>query len=233
MGRNKSPQREEAKEIWINSGGLITVKELAERLKKNEPIIRRWKKVDNWQEELDNKAKVKREKGGQPRNKNAITHGAYAKIYLEDLSSEEREYIESITLDTKELMQRQLQLLSAKEAELQQEIQKIKDAGVDTLYINNVTEMQVPKEQGQGLTTMVTKVKESAFERKLKLEAILNKTRGRIIKLTDSIKSYEIEQNKLNLEERKHRLMKQRITGEYDIDLETGEVIDDIEREEY
>ena len=49
----------------------------------------------------------------------------------------------------------------------------------------------------------------------MKLEAELNKIHGRIIKLIDSIKGYEMEARRLELEERRFRFAKQRATGEY------------------
>lgn len=66
----------------------------------------------------------------------------------------------------------------------------------------------------------------------MKLETELNKVHGRIIKLLDSIRAYELDNRRLTLEERKYRLMKQKITGEYDIDPGTGEIDDEAEDEE-
>ena len=48
----------------------------------------------------------------------------------------------------------------------------------------------------------------------------------------DSIRAYELDNRRLTLEERKYRLMKQKITGEYDIDPGTGEIDDEAEDEE-
>lgn len=87
------------------------------------------------------------------------------------------------------------------------------------------------EEQGNSNTTpldvaMETTIKSSAFERAMKLEAELNKIHGRIIKLLDSIKSYELEQRRISLEEKRYTLMKQKISGEYDVDPDTGEIDD-------
>ncbi len=77
-------------------------------------------------------------------------------------------------------------------------------------------------------TAMKTIIKSSAFERAMKVEAELNRLHGRIIKQIDSIKSYEIEERRLSLEERKYQLAKQKLTGEIIIDDETEEIIDDL-----
>jgi len=42
----------------------------------------------------------------------------------------------------------------------------------------------------------------------------------------DSIKSYELETRRIALEEKRYALMKQKISGEYDVDPETGEIND-------
>lgn len=82
----------------------------------------------------------------------------------------------------------------------------------------------------EGYTvTMQTVIKASAFDRAMKLEAELNRIHGRIIKLLDSIKGYEMESRRLRLEERKYNLAKQKLSGAYDIDPETGEINDEAE----
>ena len=301
MARPRSPNRDKAKERWIESGGEITVKELAEEAGVPESRIRKWKSEDGWKEELD-----KKRRGGQPgnnnaaghgappRNKNAETHGAYSTVHLDDLTPEERMYIESLTLDTKDNMLRELQLLIAKESDLRKKIKALEQEEENTLHTDKVVEMLVPKsnkrlesnkkkleeltverenvvweiesttkpsktlekkldklekeiealrdkvgdEEGDGeggnetlTTAMKTVVKASPFDRAMKLEAELNKTHGRIIKLLDSIKSYELDCRRVELEERKYRLTKQKLTGSYNIDPETGEIDDETDDE--
>lgn len=46
------------------------------------------------------------------------------------------------------------------------------------------------------------------------------------VKLLDTIKSYELEQRRIALEEKRYALMKQKISGEYDVDPDTGEIDD-------
>ena len=77
-------------------------------------------------------------------------------------------------------------------------------------------------------TAMKTVIKSSAFDRAMKIEAELNRLHGRIIKQIDSMKSYEMENRRLKLEERKYNLAKQKLTGQFEIDDETGEIIDEI-----
>lgn len=294
MPRPRHPKRDSVKESWLISGGKLTTKELALEAGVPESRIRKWKSEDKWKDELN-----KNKRGGQPGNKNAVgngppkgnknaeTHGAYSTVHLEDLPPTERVYIESITLDTRENMLRELQLLIAKERDLKKKISKLDNEAEDILHTDRVVDMVVPNNKeklksdrkkldelivkrdnlawemegksntskkdkkkldkleqevvilqdkisneeeagnkGPMILAMQTITKASSFERAMKLEAELNKTHGRIIKLLDSIKSYELDCRRVELEEKKYRLSKQKLTGSYDINPETGEIID-------
>lgn len=301
MARPRHPMREVVMNKWLESGGKIKTKELAEEAGVPESSIRKWRSQDKWKEELS-----KKKRGGQPgnknaaghgaplRNRNAEVHGAYSTVHLDDLSEEERMYIESISLDTKENMLRELQLLIAKENDLRKKIKALDQQNESRLYTDRVVEMLVPKsnkklendqkkleglmidrdntvweieskpkpskqlekkleklereieglrdkiadeEDGEqcnddGLVvSMKTVMKASPFERMLKLETELNKTHGRIIKLLDSIKSYELDSRRVELEEKKYRLAKQKLTGAFAIDPDTGDIDDSIDVE--
>lgn len=250
MARQRNPNRDEAKRKWLDSFGTITTKQLAAEAGVSESRVRKWKSEDGWKEALE---KQQRKRGGQPGNRNAVgagapignrnaeTHGAYSTVHLDDLPPDRRAYIESITLDTSENMLRELQLLMAKEEDLKARIRALEDESPDTLHVDKVVEMLVPRKaedddteepkddgrQGDALkTAMQTIIKASPFDRAMKLEAELNRTHGRIIKLLDSIKSYELDTRRLDLEERKYKLAKQKITGEFEVDPDTGEIDD-------
>lgn len=247
VARARNPSRDEAKKQWLESGGTITTKELAAAYGVPEQRIRKWKSEDKWQQELT--AEQPKQRGGQKGNQNAAghgapvgnsnaeTHGAYSRVHLDGLSPEEREYIESLTLDTEAVMLREYQLLMAKERDITRKIKEYEGADPAALYIDRVVEMFVPtskedKESGkradtEGLkTAMQTVIKASPFDRAMKLEAEYNKLHGRILKLVDSIRAQGIDLKRLDLDERKHTLAKQRLSGEYSIDPETGELDD-------
>jgi uncharacterized protein (UPF0335 family) len=295
VARTRNPNRDEAKKQWLESGGKISTKELAAAAGVPEGRIRKWKSEDKWQEELNAK-KPGGQRGnrnaaghGAPKgNSNAETHGAYSRVHLEDLTPEERAYIESLTLDTESAMLRELQLLMAKEQDLRRKIKGYEQAHPDALYIDRVVEMLVPRgnerlqnsqkkleemlierdnlawevdanprpsktsvnrlekldaeiaalqdkvsdrqrdyeDKGALKTTMQTVIKSSPFERAMKLEAEYNKLHGRILKLIDTMRAHGIDVKRLDLDERKHTLTKQRLMGEYDIDPDTGEIQD-------
>ena len=301
MARERSPERDKARQLWLDSDGQMSPKEVAEAVGVKPEQVRKWKSVDRWQAALEEQ-QPKRKRGGQPGNKNAAgagaplgnknaeTHGAYSAVRLCDLPDEQRQYIESITLDTETNMLAELQLLIAKEADLQNKISAIEKGSPDALFIDRVVEVRVPKgkerlekqqeklealrrehddllwemdaesgkpptkrkekkletlqreiaelqdttadkereleESGYNVSAQ-TVIKASAFERAMKLEAELNKIHGRIIKLLDSIKGYELESRRVRLEERKYNLAKQKLSGAFDIDPDTGEINDE------
>ena len=302
MARERSPARDEARRVWLESGGTMTARQVAESVGTTPAQVRKWKSADGWQAALDAQ-KPPRKRGGQPGNKNAAgagapagnrnaeTHGAYTTVRLDDLQPEQRAYIEGLTLDTETNMLEELKQLLAKEIDLQNKIAALEAAEPDSLYIDRVVEMRTPKGQerlkqqreklealqreedsllwdmdsGEGgkpptrqqekklerlqreiaalqdttgdrareleesayNVTMQTVIKASTFERTMKLEAELNKIHGRVIKLLDSIKGYELECRRVRLEERKYNLAKQKLSGAFEINPETGEIDDE------
>ena len=185
--------------------------------------------------------------GAPPKNKNAETHGAYNKVSIEDLPPAEQRGIEEITLDAKANMLRVLRALWVKEADLQTRIAALKEAGPATLYVEREIEMLVPaavkegedeapgnnkrKKPGGMVTAMKTIIRAAAFDLIAKLEGELDKTHGRIVKLSDTISAYERDTERLALDRKRHEFNKQKATGEYNIDVETGEIIDEAEDE--
>jgi hypothetical protein len=246
----RNPWRDKTREHWLDGGGTATLKELADLAGVSRSLISKWKATDGWAAALSQK-----ERGGQPGNKNAVgagaperntnaeKHGAYSTVHLDSLSPEERAYVEGATLDTQENMLRELQLLMAKESDLKRRAKSFEGESPDTLHVDRVIETRRAKskdgDEGDDDATvdellkpsMETTIKVSPFDREMRLEAELNKTHGRILKLLDSIKSYELESRRLELEERKYRLAKQKLKGEYEVDPATGE-IDDLRDDE-
>ena len=159
MARDRSPERDKAREIWLESGGKMTAKQVAEAVGGVKPEqVRKWKSLDSWAAALEAQ-KPPRKRGGQPGNKNAAgagpptgnrnaeTHGAYSAVRMEDLTPEQRSYIEKITLDTKKNMLAELQLLIAKEFNLQNKIAELEKAQTGSLFVDRVVEVRTPKGQ--------------------------------------------------------------------------------------
>ncbi len=263
MARKRCEERDKAKQLFLDSDGTMDNADIAEAVGVASARVRKWKCEDKWNEALKNKPKSR---GGQRGNKNAVghgapkgnhnaeTHGAYRTVNYDELTAEEREVIDSLTLDTATNMLLELRKLIAKEQDLKKRIEEYYVNTGGELYTDKVVEMRTPVPLGERedmsdpygsydegpaaetkeklKLTMETTVKSSAFERVMKLEAELNKTHGRIIKLLDSIKSYELERRRIEIEEKRYQLLKQKATGEYEVNVETGEIDDTYESED-
>lgn len=257
MGRRKNPERDQSLHRYIESSGKITLDELAAAAGVTKSRISKWKSEDKWEERL--RETLKR-KGGQqgnknaagrtPKkdgNKNAVIHGAFAKVGIEDIDQEKAEKIKAAKSGSSiEKMTEELQSLLVRKAYLEGLLERYTTTEAEgVFYVDKLVQMAVPKstkelkgDVGQVQdpeggteklkTAMKTIIKSSAFDRAMKVEAELNRLHGRIIKLIDSIKSYEMEERRLTLEERKYNLAKQKLTGEFMIDDETEEIIDDL-----
>ena len=136
MARQKDENREKAKQLFLDSDGLMKNTEIAEALGIDSAKVRKWKCVDKWNDALENKPKKRggqkgnknaKDHGAPVRNKNAETHGAYSKVYFDELSEDEKALIESVTLDTGENTLRELQSLIAKEKDLEKEERELKE----------------------------------------------------------------------------------------------------------
>lgn len=78
MPRARSPKRDEAYKLWLDSGKKKKLKDIAFEIGVSETQVRKWKNQDKWNSNVTNpKSNVtKRKHGGQPGNKNAVGHGA-------------------------------------------------------------------------------------------------------------------------------------------------------------
>lgn len=113
MARPRNPNRDKAKEIWLNNKD-IKLKDLADQLGETSNTIRKWKSQDKWDEDSSEVAKVtpkksSRKKSGAPKgnknalnnkggapkgNQNAVTHGFFSKF----LPAETMEIMDEIDL---------------------------------------------------------------------------------------------------------------------------------------
>jgi uncharacterized protein YjcR len=78
MPRERSPDRDKAKQIWLGSGGKLKLKDLAAELGLGETQIRKWKSQDKWDDSLngnvtnEKKGNVTKRIGAPLGNKNAV-----------------------------------------------------------------------------------------------------------------------------------------------------------------
>ena len=168
MGRKRNPERDQSLRRYIESGGTMTLDELAEAAGVPKARISKWKSEDKWEERLKEAPK---KRGGQrgnknasgrtpakDGNKNAVTHGAYAKISVEDIVPEEAEKIKQIVQGNNIVrMQEELQSLLIRKAYLEGLLKQYTALEADgKYYVDKIVHMVVPKgieEQQQELET--------------------------------------------------------------------------------
>lgn len=76
--RARSPKRDEAYQIWLDSGKKKKLKDIASELGVSETQVRKWKNQDKWNSNVTNPNSnvTKRKQGAPAGNKNAVGHGA-------------------------------------------------------------------------------------------------------------------------------------------------------------
>ena len=93
MPRARSPKRDEAYKMWLDSGKKKKLKDIASDLGVSESQVRKWKNLDKWNGNVTNQSKgnvTKRKRGGQP-GKCSTTEGAVEQVTENaDLSDKQR-----------------------------------------------------------------------------------------------------------------------------------------------
>ncbi|MCD4971377.1 phage terminase small subunit [Enterococcus faecalis] len=175
MARKRDPRRDEAKKIWLDSGGKKVLKELASELNVSDSQIRKWKSVDKWGEELKgnvtksnsnvtNKGgappgnkNAKGNKGGSPPkgNKNAIKTGEYETIFADMLSDEEKNIYSNMNDDPFFILDEEIRILKIRQYRM---LKRIKDAeaGLNDEEVERLQQLRKVKEPSAIDGKMVT-----------------------------------------------------------------------------
>lgn len=180
MARKRDPRRDEAKKIWLDSGGKKVLKELASELNVSDSQIRKWKSVDKWAEELKgnvtksnsnvtNKGgappgnkNAKGNKGGSPPkgNKNAIKTGEYETIFADMLSDEEKDIYSNLNDDPFFILNDEIRLLKVRQFRMMKRIKEaekgLNDEEVERLQ--QLREIKTPVEKDGRKLEMKRKV---------------------------------------------------------------------------
>lgn len=185
-------------------------------------------------------------------NQNAKTHGAYAAIdestlpqnTLEEIKKGGRGAYMELLDELKDLQIRKVYLEELlKEYESPEAQGKFyTDSITHTIRPKNADDIAEERDTGTKANTddpdpstppeqMKTQIKiankSSAFSRSRKISEELNRIHGRIIKALDSMKSYELESQRIELERQRLDLSRQRAIGVFDDDDEDSEEIID------
>lgn len=123
MARPRSPSRDKAKQLWLESGKNRLLKDIAEELQVSEEQVRKWKNQDKWDKVtlLNSNGNVTKYKGAQPGNKNASGHGAPKKnsnaekhgLFRKYLPEETFSIIEEMPTDPLDVLWDQIQIAYA------------------------------------------------------------------------------------------------------------------------
>ena len=150
MPRARSPDRDRAKQLWLESGKKRMLKEIAAELGVSETQVRKWKSQDRWDD--DGKVTLPKESakgkgnvtkrprgapqgnqnamgnhGGAPKgNTNSMKHGAYRQIFDDILSEEEHVFVENMSFNQADLIRQEIATLTTRERYLMREIVKLR-----------------------------------------------------------------------------------------------------------
>lgn len=253
MPRARSPNRDKAFQLWIESKGQKSLQDIAAELGVKPEQVRSWKHADKWDDRTkkvpapDGKGRiVKRKQGGQRGNRNAVgntggaplgnknnfRHGAYERAMVGLMEADEVEIFQDGETGTSiEMELRQtLASLNAKEVRLMKHISRVHKAMDPKDFLVSSSEEHRAGDEMSFDSDSVFKV--SPFEALTKLEAELDKVQGRKIKVLAQLDAIQVGREKLALE-------KKRLDGESDqsklanawIAALTGEELDEDEEE--
>lgn len=146
MARPRSPNRDKAFQLWLESGKKRQLKDIAAELQVSEEQVRKWKNQDKWDKVTlpNEKGNVtKKKKGGQPgnrnaaggkggaaplKNKNAVTTGEFETLLFDCLDDEEKRLVASVPADKQRLLLQEIQLLTVRERRMLKRIEAIKES---------------------------------------------------------------------------------------------------------
>jgi uncharacterized protein YjcR len=161
--RARSPKREEAYQLWLDSEGKKKLKDIASELGVSETQVRKWKNQDKWNGNVTIPISnvTKRKQGGQPGNRNAAGHGAPPKnknaekfgFFSKYLPEETVSIIEEMPTDPLDILWDQIQLTYAAIIRAQQ-IMYVEDR-------NDYTERTVMKSESDSGSSEATSYQEA------------------------------------------------------------------------
>ncbi|VUG07059.1 hypothetical protein PPOLYM_03467 [Paenibacillus polymyxa] len=207
MARERSPERDKAKQMWLESGGTMKLKDIAAALSVGETQVRKWKSQDKWADDLNsnvtNESKSNVTKRGAPKgNKNAAGNRGGAPPGNQNAKGNsggpggpfrnkkalKHGLYETIFLDT--LDEQEQALFDSIEVKPLDQL----ETTLKTLILQERKIMHRIKQLESGLTDEEKKIKEELYQRKDKVPYTSQKT-GKQINLsvqTEGMKVTEI-----------------------------------------
>lgn len=233
MPQTQTEKRETAKRLYVDSGGKITLKEVAEKVGVPPSTLSGWKKSDKWDSLLKRKPRKKKRPGSkgnqraakphpsQQGNKNALKTGRYEELKYATMTDEEKAIMEEVRARTNQI-QMQVDLigeLEIRESRMYARIQQLRkkaeeDKANDGMISESATYTQKGKgANGTGAVRNRRIVEDKILEHEHALTAIQKQKQAAIItlhRLTEDKMTREVEQQKMELENRRVLIMERR-----------------------
>lgn len=139
MPRGRDSRRDDAYKMWRRSRGKKKLSDIAAKLGVAASTVRKWKSQDDW-EGMAAAGSAPKRRGGQPGNcnaagnhargsdgnRNAQTHGAYARLMADRMSQDEREvWGEDYGADTLEAMRLEVRTINVQQLRLMTRLHEI------------------------------------------------------------------------------------------------------------
>lgn len=237
MPRARSPNRDKAFELWLESGKSRTIKNISEELGVSENQVRKWKNQDKWEnkEALPNVTKSignaaeskgnvtieektpKRKRGGQKGNQNRYVHGLYANPTMDMIPRQELERLQRMDFEDEEsIIIDEIILLTSRERQLLESIQKYQDQK-NGLSLDGVTRRTVESEGTKGSRSKqveTTTRTRDVFDVIQKLQAELTKVQKEKRQYLSELRILRAQKAQMPKEENTHERVLQEISSE-------------------
>ena len=237
MPRPRSPNRDKAFELWLESGKNRTIKNISEELGVSENQVRKWKNQDKWEnrEALPNVTKsngntiqtngnitnqskpAKRKRGGQKGNKNRYEHGLYANPTMDMIPRQELERLQRMDFaDEESIIIDEIILLTSRERQLLESIQRYQDQK-NGLSLDGVTRRTVESEGTKGSRSKqveTTTRTRDVFDVIQKLQAELTKVQKEKRQYLSELRILRTQKAQMPKEENTHERILQEISSE-------------------
>lgn len=237
MATKKNPARDAALKEYVKRRGKVTMKTLSEKLNVSISQLGRWKRADDWEGALKKKPGAPKGNknavgaGAPKKNKNAEKHGAYSSVKFTDLAPEQRAQVGAFCeLPLEGRLNEQLKDMLA------QKVVLLERAQIYAPLVENgeVIELMVPDKKsvfnnGDKEFTTITSV--SQFHRWIKIIEKIEDINKSINKVLQSMSAQQRDEQRLDLDERKHNLEEQKASGIFEIENADvlGDPIDDLD----
>lgn len=237
MPRARSPNRDKAFELWLESGKNRTIKNISEELGVSENQVRKWKNQDKWEnrEALPNVTKsngntiqtngnitnqskpAKRKRGGQKGNKNRYEHGLYANPTMDMIPRQELERLQRMDFaDEESIIIDEIILLTSRERQLLESIQRYQDQK-NGLSLDGVTRRVVENEgarDSRSKQVETTTRTRDVFDVIQKLQAELTKVQKEKRQYLSELRILRTQKAQMPKEENTHERILQEISSE-------------------